>query len=66
VFYLWTGFTSHEMLANGTCQYIGSGAEITAINFDPNNPSGGSCTPSGGTPTGSADGTQPSTICCES
>lgn len=66
VFYLWTGFTSHEMIANGTCQYIGTGDEVTAINFSPGQPSGGSCAASGGNPTGSADATQPSTICCES
>jgi hypothetical protein len=65
-FYLWTGLTPHELPANGNCQYIGAGPDVTSVSYASGSVSGGECAPSGGDPSGTAEPVEPTTICCES
>lgn len=62
--YVWTGFSSHEIAADGVCRYIGDSGDVTAVSFSAGNPSGGTCQESGGDPQGGATATGPITTCC--
>lgn len=64
--WVWTGFDSHELVADGDCRYLGNFGAVTALNFDPGPSSGGSCQPSGGIAQGGSEPTGPITICCDS
>ena len=51
---------------DGTCDtaYLGDSAYWTAISYDANTPTGGSCDPSGGVPGGSVEAEMQITFCC--
>jgi hypothetical protein len=48
-----------------TCTPFTSTATTSSFIYDPAGPSGGSCSPSGGNPTGEATPTGAITVCCE-